>query len=105
MERGIFHVRKTAFDSGSATVPVAPFGVPPNGSATGPDSQLEHHTAVTNTFGRRPKAASETPSLPGTERRGEVGESRTGTGGSPVPPNSATGSEFKNEVANLAQAV
>ena len=39
------------------------------------------------------------------ERRGEVGESPTGTGGSPVLPILRTGSEFKNEVANLPQAV
>jgi hypothetical protein len=61
MDRRIFHVRKTAFDSGSATVSVAPFGVPPNGSATGADRQLYRHTAITRAFGRRPEAAGETP--------------------------------------------
>src|SRR6266568_7369431 len=33
-------MRKTGLDSGSATVPVAPFGVPPNGPETGADAQL-----------------------------------------------------------------
>src|SRR6266852_8677742 len=54
MKRGFFHTRNTAFDSGSATVPVAPFGVPPNGPETGADLQIQHHTAITNAFGRRP---------------------------------------------------
>src|SRR5260370_42098533 len=45
-----------------------PFGVPPNGSASGAGSQLKHHTAITDAFGRRPKAAGGTPALPRTER-------------------------------------
>src|SRR6266702_2161775 len=40
MGRSFFNTRNTALDSGSATVPVAPFGVPPNGSETGANSQL-----------------------------------------------------------------
>src|SRR5712692_8068646 len=99
MERGLLHMRKTAFDLGSAdvpvrsgyrsecgfedtratlhatqlrartpavrsvTVPVAPFGVPPNSSGTGAYSQLSHHTVIPNAFGRRPKAARETTAL------------------------------------------
>ena len=72
MERGFFRTRNTAFDSGSATVSVAPLGVPPNGSATGADPQHQHHTAITNAFGRRPKAAPQGfGALLGTEGRGE----------------------------------
>jgi len=52
-------MRKAAFDSGSATVPVAPFGVPPNGPESGADPQLDHHTAIATGFGRRPKEAGE----------------------------------------------
>src|SRR6266853_1202890 len=40
MERGFFRAGDTAFDSGSASVPVAPFGVPPNGSETRADAQI-----------------------------------------------------------------
>ena len=40
MERGFFRAGNTAFDSGSASVPVAPFGVPPNGSETRADAQI-----------------------------------------------------------------
>jgi hypothetical protein len=70
MERWFFHTRKTAFDAGSATVPVAPLGVPPNGSATRADSQGWHNTAITNAFGLRPETAGDAHA-PRNATRGE----------------------------------
>jgi hypothetical protein len=61
MERGFFHTTNTAFDLGSATVPVAPFGVPPNGPETGADARLEQLTAITNAFGQRQGPAADLP--------------------------------------------
>jgi hypothetical protein len=40
IEQGFSDTRSAAFDLGSATVPVAPFGVPPNGRQTGAVGEL-----------------------------------------------------------------
>ena len=50
--------------SGSATVPVAPVGVPPTGSARLATHQTVCRLVATMVFGGTPKTAGETPALP-----------------------------------------
>jgi len=55
--------------SGSATVSVAPVGVPPTGPATRQPERADTVVRRANVFGVPPKTAGETPALPSNSRK------------------------------------